>query len=161
MEKENFEELKFSKFFYKNANSALRSCKVIYKEYQLYPALRVMQKRSGTPETRELKPFGRIDFVISYKGTKYVVEIKYNEGSHTSFWDALKVIGYTKYYAFQTGDTKAKPAIFMPKDSIKLEHEFICSELGIKLFSITEVLDHKCYGIHGYTLKEIGNVPIW
>lgn len=158
MEKEkinDFEELRFSKYFFANAAQEFRKFYIISKEYQLYPALRVIQKQSLIKEDKQFKPFGRIDFVVKYKKKTYVVEVKYNEGTHSSFWDALKVVGYDKYYEFQADTRDVIPAIFMPKESIKLEHEFVCLKLGIKLFDITKTRDGS------YKLEEHNNEPNW
>ena len=160
MAENNFDELKFSRFFYKNSNEVLKNCKILHKEYSLYPATRVIQRLSNTKENRNLKSFGRIDFVVIYKNYKYVVEVKYSEGNHSSFWEAIKVIGYARYYTYQTGE-KVIPAIFMPIEDIKPEHELVCKELKIKLFSITALNYGSGYNIDSYRIREVKNTPNW
>ena len=151
------EELKFSRYFTYNANLVLKGSSVIQKEFSLYPAYRVFQIQAGDFGNSEYKSFGRIDFVMNYKKHTYVVEVKYYPYSSGEFWDAMKVLGYTEYFMFQTGMKDIKPAIFMPVENIKLEHQYICSRLKITLFGIVKNEEEQIK----YKLIPMGDQPYY
>lgn len=152
---EYHEELKFSRYFFENSNFTLRNAKIIQKEFALFPAFRVFQMQSGEYGDTDYKFFGRIDFIISYKSKLYAVEVKYYPFSSSEFWDALKILGYTEYFMFQTGMKDVRPAIFMPIDNIKLEHQYICSRLKITLFGIIK------NNSETYTVIPMGDQPYY
>jgi rhodanese-related sulfurtransferase len=84
--------------------------------------------------------FGAIDYIFLYRNRKYVCECKYpRQKNNASFWDSLKVIGYTEYYNWMNGgDKKYYPAILFPEDTLSMEHKLICQLLKIKIFKIRE-----------------------
>lgn len=156
MDRASDEELQFSKYYFEFADKVLKRSSIIQKEFCLYPAFRVFQMQNGDSDgDSTYKQFGRIDFVIKYKGHTYVVEVKFSPFASKEFWEAIKVVGYTEYFMFQTGMKDIRPAIFMPITSIKLEHQYICGRLKITLFGIIKNKDKS------YTVIPMGDKPYY
>jgi hypothetical protein len=85
------------------------------------------------------KLIGRIDIVCRFRGVRYAGEIKYFS-SRNDFWHSTKIIAYTAYLNWQNETEgvigKVKPAIFIPKHHVRLEHKIISNKIGVKLFQI-------------------------
>lgn len=127
-------ETEFHKWFIANPNKGFS---VIGTEFVLLGAKKLLERGSYELDSTTSRgyPIGRIDLIIKYKNTTYITEIKYTNSSY-DFWSATKVLAYTEYYKWQTENKTVKPAIMMPMDSIKLEHNIVAGKLKIKLFGI-------------------------
>lgn len=136
-------EDRFRKAFVTNASEMMKGLFFIEEEYRLYPATDILQRDFyGFDENYKrllnTRQIGRIDLLFRYKSTLYAGEIKYQPYQGGDFWDALKIIGYTRYLKFQAPQLgNVKPAIFMPQDRIKLEHQILAGQLEILLLGIT------------------------
>jgi hypothetical protein len=139
----DFLENRFKKYFIEKTPKKFTN---VFSEVPLYSAYDSIQQDiySEHPElikniedVKKPKIIGRIDLIFRYKSHNYVCEIKYYNFDNSEFWDALKVLGYTKYYNWKN-NCNFRPAIMIPKDHIKLEHFMISNELDIKLFGISE-----------------------
>jgi hypothetical protein len=148
--KREFEEKIFKDFFCENTDKCLKHCILINKEEPLYGYAEYIKDRlNQTTRFQEnksivnYKNIGRIDLIIRYYATNYCVEIKYHPYNNSEFWDALKIVGYTEYYNFCEEPSKPfKPAIFLPKNKIKLETLIIATKLKITLFGITKEIGY-------------------
>jgi hypothetical protein len=137
-------EKKFLKYLLENPGNVLKGIFIIDSEYNLQkPGVlltRDFYSFENTGRNLIKGSFGRIDIIFKYKGVTYCGEIKYQPFRNNDFWDALKVVGYTTYYKWQVetmgGEVSPQPAIFMPKNRIKLEHQIISGRLQIALFGI-------------------------
>lgn len=153
-------EHEFHDYFINNSQKVLKGCRLVASEFSLFPAYDVLRATSFNEDVRGSGAFGRIDLVFHYRNKTYVAEIKFykNEGSKKptgEFWDALKVLGYCAYFKFQTGQTSGVfPAIIMPIESIRLEHQHIASALNIKLFGIKALRGE-------YKLVTLTDEPYW
>lgn len=150
-----YKEAEFHSYFKENWGDVLPGCIMNAHEYSLYPAFDVLKKHLMPDEQITSKNFGRIDFIFEYKKTRYVAEVKYYPFSSGEFWDAMKVVGYTSYYKFQTGQKdRVKPAIIMPIKSVSLEHQYVAADLGITIFAIEEYRG-------GFKMKKLEKKPYW
>ena len=95
------EEELFQDYFKGNYEDALPGCILIASEYPLYGAYKILT-RDFSPGTRGKGCIGRIDFIFRYKQKNYIAEAKYYPFQLSEFWGALKVVGYTEYYKWQT-----------------------------------------------------------
>lgn len=156
--KEIYLESKFKKFFIEKSSYALPKCTYVGNEIPIYPASTIITRDfheaifSG--EKISIRPVGRIDLIFYYRGIKYGAEIKYYPFGSSEFWDALKIIGYIELYKFQTDNNHIKPAIMLPSNKIRLEHQLVAGKLGITLFLITGVGDN-------FFLKMLDDRPHW
>lgn len=130
-------------------SSGIRYLYVLGNEVPLYSPLKVLGadiKGSGI--------IGRPDLFVKYDGKKYICEVKYIPFTTENFWSALKCLAYCEYYKWQTETSQngkhmsgsssysiPHPAIFMPLEAIKLEHEIIAKRLKITLFGIIKKED--------------------
>ena len=131
-------EAEFLQYFYEHPVTTIDFGEFYRKEVSLFPALETLKNQIYENQSHG-GAIGRIDVIFRYKGRIYAGEIKYKrEEDGTDFWDALKIIGYTTYYKWQTGSTNIFPAILMPANKIKLEHQLIAGMLHVKLFGIKE-----------------------
>lgn len=138
----------------------LNGLEVLRSEVPLIGALEYLQRDVyedlAAGNTLPASCVGRIDLVMKYRGKVYVTEIKYRAPDNRSsdFWDALKVVGYCAYYKWQYEVKGARPAIIMPRGSVKLEHQVIAGSLGLQIFG--------AFTSNGVLkLKPILDTPIW
>lgn len=156
------EEKKFQLAFVNDADSVLKGAKYITHEAILHKADNIFRQSTryefDSPEElfgeKEKMGLGRIDLVFRYKRDTYCAEIKYRKCENNDFWDALKIIGYTEYYKWQTDNKDYLPAIIMPKESIKLEHQIVAGRCDIRIFLIYKDGDN-------YKLKMLDDRPYW
>lgn len=152
------DETKLQKAFIKDSNSVLPRSVYLDHEFRLLKAQdvlsREMYEEFGSIGHKKRMCIGRIDLIFRYKSTNYAAEIKYQKGCASDFWDALKIIGYTEYYRWQTDDSDIKPAIIIPLNKIKLEHQIIAGRSGIALFGVNKKSGE-------YTMKKISDEPLW
>ena len=153
-------ETSFQKYFVENSEKVLKCCRYLRHEYSLYSAYHIISRDfqetwlfSG--QTRN-KSVGRIDLIFMYRDFKYIAEIKYYPSFKSSdFWDAMKILGYVELYKFQTDDkSRIKPAIIIPANKIKLEHQLVAGKLDIAIFLINKEKDT-------FTMKMLNNKPHW
>lgn len=149
-------ENEFHSFFLEKPNVVLKGCTLLEHEFRLYPTMDLLRISTDIfAEETVTRHFGRIDFVFRWKQGLYVAEVKYYPYSIGEFWDAMKVLGYAIHYKFQTGIRKRIiPAILMPIEHIRLEHQHIASSLKIALFGIKSSRGK-------YELTLIGDEPYW
>jgi hypothetical protein len=156
MKKQMINETVIHKTIIETPNKVLRGLKVLASEVPLYPAYNMITREvleSGSYG----KHIGRIDLILKYRSKMYVTEIKYCTPNHRSgeFWDSMKVLGYEKYYRWQNNvKEKTRPAVIVPKHSIKLEQQFIASSLGIQIFAVVLQGD-------SFVLQPLNDKPIW
>jgi hypothetical protein len=107
------------------------------QEFALYKPLTILTREFGSldGEKPNNKVIAKPDLIFRICRTIYVAEIKYIPFETSNFWSALKCLAYSAYYTWQEGKP-SKPAIFMPEEAIKLEHQIIASQLKIMLFGI-------------------------
>ena len=148
------EELMFQDYFKGNFDKALRNCRLLSSEYRLYGAYSVLT-REVYGKSNAGGCIGRIDFIFMYKSKKYIAEVKYYPFLPYEFWDALKVVGYTEYYKWQTEDTLVYPAVMIPSKKVKLEHQITAGRLGVTIFLITKLKDGD------YAVKMLDDRPHW
>lgn len=103
---------------------------------------------------RNPKNIGRIDIVFRYKQTSYVAEIKDYDPGQSSFWYAAKALCYCEYLKWQTDSDRFKPAVIIPADSIRLEHQIVAGRLGLAIFLFNKVDD-------GFRMRMIDDRPWW
>ena len=160
MEK-NTSHKSFLEFFTSNPGQCLKWTKILGTEVPLYPASKMLSRDfienylSSGQIPRSGNCIGKIDVIFKSGGFAYVGEVKYYSFSDGEFWDALKILGYSVYFNW-TNDSgsRYKPAILMPLNKIKLEHQIVVGRLGITLFGILEE-----DGL--FSIKKIGDTPIW
>ncbi len=156
-------EADFQKFFIKDSDAVLKRCEYISHEYTLYSAYHIITRDFQESKLYNYKNInrrgnnsvGRIDLIFIYREIKYIAEIKYLSYRTSDFWDAMKILGYVELYKFQTDDkSRIKPAIIIPADKIKLEHQLIAGKLGITIFLIHKEEDT-------FTMKKLEDTPHW
>ena len=92
---------------------------------------------------------GVIDYIFKYRQTIYICEAKcYSLNKRQSFWNSLKVLGYTAYYNW-SNNTKYEPALLLPKKYLRLEHFIVANKLKIKIFGYTKIKEGD------YLIKEL------
>jgi Holliday junction resolvase-like predicted endonuclease len=137
--------------------------KYIDHEVKLFPALKILtqdiRRDVIDPDTDmivegDIMGFGRIDLVVRHKCKTYCVEIKYRHNNSSDFWESLKIVGYTEYYKWQMNNNSFLPAIIIPKENLRLEHQIVAGRCGITIFTVEEK-DNKYY------LKVIDDRPYW
>lgn len=139
----------------KDADSLLKKLSVAYNEFRLLSATDLL-RREVLEGYEEGVVIGRIDVILKYRGRTYITEIKYDRPTNCSsdFWESLKILGYTEYYKWQTGQKSVTPAIIVPLHSIKLEQQIIAGALGLAVFAV--------YEENGKVkLKLVDERPIW
>lgn len=135
-----------------------RYLSVLATEEPLFSAVQVITKDTSfsLPEkTNTNGVIGRIDVLFKYRSTNYVCEIKDGDSEGHSFWYATKALAYCEYYKWQTDNTHFRPAVIVPLQNLKLEHQLISGKLDIKLFVFTLRDD----GF--FIIKEVSDLPHW
>lgn len=154
-EHKNYPEKIFHKFFINNPSQCLRGAEILGSEVVLHKALKLLSRDFLESKKGRTHGIGRIDIIFRSCSVEYIAEIKYYPYSNNEFWDALKVVGYAAYFNWiKDCQCKYKPAILMPIEKIKLEHQIVAGRLGITLFGITKEQNN-------FKLKKITDTPIW
>ncbi len=132
----------------------LRNLKVNGVEVPLISPIHMFTKGTGLslPERNNRINIGRIDVVMKYQKTNYVAEIK--DYGVSSFWYGMKCIGYCEYYKWQTDKQSYHPAVIIPKESLKLEHQVVAGRTGITIFTF-EKKDGE------FSMRLIDDRPYW
>jgi hypothetical protein len=159
-QKYNLEELKFEKYFEDKgrirviSKDAPRSYATFWKrEFRLYDSYSLLHRDfyEFGDEVKK-KTIGRIDLVFRFRGKLWVGESKYYTPHGSEFWDACKVLAYTAYYNWQNeesgGFDPARPAVLIPKKSVKLQHLITANKLKLLVLGIEKVENE-------YTLEEM------
>lgn len=149
-------ETKIHKMLIENADLMLHNLSVVASEFTLKPAMDLL-RREVVEDGVSCGTIGKIDVILRYKRKIYITEIKYAKPTNTSsdFWESLKVLGYAKYYSWQTGQKVGiYPAVMVPLHSIKLEQQIIAGQLGLAIFA-TYQEDEKV------KIKLLDDRPIW
>lgn len=156
------EEHRFQKAFV-NGEVECDNIKYVDHEIVLFPALKILtedirrdiiDENSGNLREGNTKGFGRIDLIVKSKSKFYCVEIKYNNKDSNDFWRSLKVIGYTEYYKWQTHNNMYLPAVIIPKDTLRLEHQIVAGRCGVTIFTVDKKGET-------YYLKMLDDRPYW
>jgi len=132
--------------------------KIIDTQVPLYSASYILTKDSvySFPEKQtRTKVIGRIDFTFTFKSTRYVCEIKDYTDMKNNFWGSVKTIAYTEYYKWQSNEALYKPAVLVPANTLRMEHQIISRRLGIMLL----VFSLKENGV--FEIKIVDDTPHW
>lgn len=97
---------------------------------------------------------GAIDVILRYRQKNYVTEIKDLVPIGDSFWYATKALAYCEYYKWQTDDRSYRPAVLIPHNALRLEHQIVANNLDLKIFLFKKNGDD-------YTIKTIDDRPHW
>ena len=135
--------------FMRNNRSAFphRTPSILEFEYSLYDIYYYLTVGSelffetGVLERKKKWPIGRVDIIWGSENNLHITEVKFqNPKSHSDFWDALKVVGYTAYFKWGKfiPAKKYTPTIFMPMEYIELQDLIIARSLKIELYGIRE-----------------------
>lgn len=139
----------------KRLNSVLRHLHIEGLEIPLSePMSLITREVDPFSKSRSSKNIGRIDIVFRYRKFTYVGEIKDYDPIQNSFWYATKALAYCEYLKWQSDNSKYKPAVIVPKGSIRLEHQIVANRLGIAIFLFEKV-------IGGFTMRLIDDRPYW
>lgn len=138
-------------------NKILPNLKIHGFQIPLFSAEAVLTRGAERPKKWFFTktPIGRIDVLMTYKNRTYVAEIKdYNPGAE-SFWYATKAAAYCEYYKWQTDKKGYHPAVIIPKESIRLEHQVVAGRLGIKIFLFKKDINGE------FKMKLLNEKPHW
>lgn len=124
----------------------------LHHEYPLGNASKLLEGDTRKSKLNDSRIYGagvigRIDVIFKYNKKTYIGEIKYMKAL-SDFWEAMKVIGYCEYYKWQTGTSNVFPAVLIPIESVKLEHQIVANKLKIKIFVIEKLNN-------GYLVKDM------
>jgi hypothetical protein len=98
---------------------------------------------------------GRVDVIFRYGRTYYVAEIKDKNGKDpSSFWYATKALAYCEYLKWQTDSNDYRPAVIIPADSLRLEHQIVSGKLGLTIFLFKRVNGD-------FKMRPIDDRPYW
>lgn len=133
--------------------------KILGFQIPLYCPERILTRNSTQKLTfadgRTTAVIGKIDVLFQHKSRVYVGEIKDYNPMADSFWYASKALAYCEYYKWQTDKKGYHPAVIIPKESIRLEHQIVAGKLGIRIFLFKKDINGK------FLMKAVDNRPHW
>ena len=135
-----------------------RHMTLIGTQIPLYSAVQILTKDSGFTLPEGISPsgiIGKIDVMFRYRATNYICEIKDCYKDTGSFWYATKALAYTEYYKWQIDSNDYKPAVLIPLQGLKLEHQLIAGRLDIKMFVFLVASNGTI------NIKPVDDTPYW
>jgi len=78
---------------------------------------------------------GQVDFVIKYRQCFYFLESKITDSVFNAFWDASKVLAYTKIHNY-FNHKRYKPAILLKYEEITTTIQKATAIMGLELFGV-------------------------
>jgi len=78
---------------------------------------------------------GFVDFIVEYRNRLYFLESKIGAGGFNVFWEASKVLAYTKVYNY-FNDEQYQPAILLRYDQITENIQRAANILKLELFGV-------------------------